>query len=118
IDAGYAEAPALVLIGIVAFAMVSLLLPVLGIHARIRAEKLRPLASLSQQIRAERNTPDANARGGRLAGPLAFEARIAAAREWPIDATTLLRFTLFLLLPLGSWLGSAVVGHAVDRMLR
>jgi len=119
IDAGYAEAPALVLIGIVAFAMVSLLLPVLGIHARIRAEKLRTLASLRQQIRAERSTPDAgNARGGRLADLLAYEARIAAVREWPIDATTLLRFTLFLLLPLGSWLGSAVVGHAVERLLR
>jgi len=119
IDAGYAEAPALVLIGIVAFAMVSLLLPVLGVHARIRAEKLETLASLRQQIRAERSTADAgNARGGRLADLLAYEARIAAAREWPLDATTLLRFTFFLLLPLGSWLCSAVVGHAVERLLR
>ena len=119
IDAGYAEAPALVLVGIVAFAMLSFLLPVLGIHARIRAEKLDSLAALRQQIRAERATLDAgSARGGRLADLLAYEARIAAAREWPIDATTLLRFAVFLLLPLGSWLGSAVVGHAVEQLLR
>jgi hypothetical protein len=119
IDAGYAEAPALVLVGIVAFAMLSFLLPVLGIHARIRAEKQSTLSALRQQIRDERSTLDAGSvRGGRLADLLAYEARIAAVREWPIDATTLLRFAVFLLLPLGSWLGSAVVGHAVERLLR
>jgi hypothetical protein len=37
---------------------------------------------------------------------------------WPFDAPIRLRFTLFLLLPLGSWLGGALVERAVDTLLR
>jgi len=38
---------------------------------------------------------------------LAYEARIDDVREWPFDTSNLLRFALFLLIPLASWLGGA-----------
>ena len=44
-----------------------------------------------------------------LADLLAWERRIEAVREWPLDAPMLTRFALYAAIPLGSWLGSAVV---------
>jgi hypothetical protein len=35
----------------------------------------------------------------------------------PFDTPTLVRFALFLLIPLGSWLGGAVVERVVDLVL-
>jgi hypothetical protein len=37
--------------------------------------------------------------------------------EWPFDVSTLARFAAFLLLPLGSWLGGALVEYGVSRLL-
>ena len=48
---------------------------------------------------------------------LAWEARVESIREWPFDTPTLVRFALFLLIPLGSWLGGAVVERVVDLVL-
>lgn len=126
VDAGLLAPPALVFAGIVAFAMFSFLLPVHGIHRRIREEKRRQLALLRAALRAERErlqvvreppTGHAGRGSGHLADLLAWEARVAAAREWPLDTSTLLRFALLLLLPLGSWLGSAFVERALDAAL-
>ena len=50
-------------------------------------------------------------------GSLAYEARIEAVREWPFDVPTLVRFAAFLLLPLGSWLGGALVERVVSGIL-
>ena len=60
---------------------------------------------------------EADAAARRLPGLLAFEARIAAAREWPFDAATLRRFGILLLLPVLSWLGGALVERGVDQIL-
>jgi len=122
-DAGYVEPPALVLICIVAFALFSFLLPVAGAHARIRREKRRTLEVLRAWLREERSRLHVagvrdRASAGTLADLLAYERCVADVREWPIDATTLLRFSVYLLLPLGSWLGSALVQHEVERWLR
>jgi hypothetical protein len=126
LDAGYVELPALLLALIVGFAAFSFLLPVRGIHRRIREEKGRALAALRAQIRAERRrvrarcTAGADAErggGGHLADLLALETGLVAAREWPIDATTVLRLLLFALLPLGSWLGGAIVERIVSAAL-
>jgi hypothetical protein len=55
---------------------------------------------------------------GVLAGVLfAYEARVESAREWPFDASTLVRFALLLTVPLVSWLGGALVERVVDRLL-
>ena len=48
---------------------------------------------------------------------LALETRIAAVREWPLDASSLLRVGLYVMLGIGSWLGAAAVERLLDRVL-
>ena len=59
----------------------------------------------------------AGAPPGRLADLLAYEKRIGDVPEWPLDVPTLLRFALFLAIPVGSWLGGALVERLVDLTL-
>lgn len=121
-DQGFAEvvggmAGLALLVGGTAF-----LLPVQGIHRRLRSEKDAELARIRAALRG-----DASALGrsglaawaGRAtpADLLAYEARVAAVREWPFDLGTLARFATLLLLPLGSWLGGAVVERVLSRVL-
>ena len=63
--------------------------------------------------------PAAGAAAGapELPALLAWEARIEAVREWPFDTLTLVRFSLFVLIPLASWLGGAVVERLLDLAL-
>ena len=44
-----------------------------------------------------------------LADLVAYRGLVDAAREWPFDASTVRRFGLYMLIPLGSWLGGALV---------
>ena len=106
----------------VGIATTALLLPVRGIHARIRREKRDRLSELRGRIRADEASslaagPDSAAAASRLPGLLALEARIASVREWPFDASSLLRFGFYLALGLGSWLGSAAVERLLDVAL-
>jgi hypothetical protein len=103
---------------VVAFA--ALLLPVRGLQERIRAGKRSELAWLDAEIRRER---DALLRGAgaaespRLANLSAYRSLVADVRELPYDATSLLRFALYLAVGLGSWLGGALVERILDRVL-
>ena len=42
---------------------------------------------------------------------------MAAVSEWPFDARSLGRLGLYLLIPLASWIGGALVERALDRAL-
>jgi hypothetical protein len=122
-DAGRAAPPALMLSAIFGFALLSFLLPVWGAHRSIRAEKGRELEHLHGRIAEQRRCLQANdwrpaEAGGRFADLLAYEARVSAARTWPFDAPTLARLALYGCLPVGSWLGSALIQHVVDGWLR
>jgi hypothetical protein len=47
----------------------------------------------------------------------AYQNVIENIRNWPFDSSTLLKFTLYLLIPLGSWLGGALVERGLDFIL-
>ncbi len=100
-------------------AAASLLAPSRGVHERLRDAKRQELGWLRAEIaRASGALRRGDERGAaQLPALLAWEARVAAASEWPFDAGTLLRFVLFLLVPVGSWLGGALVDRIVDRWL-
>jgi len=111
------------LIGVLSVAFAALALPVAGVRARIRDEKRLQLATLRSRINQDREavlagSPTADAATRRLPGLLALEARLEAVREWPFDVPSLLRFGLYLLLGLGSWLGAAGVERMLDAALR
>ena len=105
------------------FAVAAFTLPLLGAHRSIRARKENELFRVRAAIRDAREralAPDAAERlsGGRLADLVAYEGRVSAAPEWPLDASTLVRLALYLILGLGSWVGAALVEWLVDAVLR
>lgn len=53
----------------------------------------------------------------RRADLLAYRAYVESIREWPFDAPTLLRFALFVAIPVGSWLGGALVERWLTTLL-
>jgi hypothetical protein len=103
-------------------AAAAFLLPVRGLRRQIRARKAEELARLREDIRrnrelaAEPGTESAEA-GARLPGLLAYEKRIESVREWPFDAPTLTRFFLYVAIPLGSWVGGALVERLLGAAL-
>lgn len=101
--------------GLAAFGFVT---PVLGLRRRIQAEKRAALLAVRENIRKEEQAlRQGAAPGGRLADWIAYQSQIESAREWPFDVSTLVRFALYLGIPLGSWMGGALVERLVDRVL-
>jgi len=100
-------------------ASLCLALPVVGARAAIARAKSLELALCNDAIRRRRAAlaagDDAAASG--LADLVAYKEHVADASEWILDAPILARFTLYLGLPLGSWLGGAFVERIVDGML-
>jgi hypothetical protein len=95
-------------------ATAAFVLPVRGLHRQLRARKAEKLAQLRDDIRRHEELmagpgTEATDAGAKLPGLLAFEKRIESVREWPFDAPTLTRFFLYVAIPLGSWIGGALV---------
>lgn len=102
-----------------AIAVVALVLPVRRLHLRIRDAKRHEMQAVRARLAETRDAvmrgdPGAN---GRLADLLAYADHLDDVREWPFDNRTLSRFVLYLLIPLGSWLGGALVERLVGRVL-
>lgn len=110
----------LALATLVAFASTAFVLPQLGARRRIRAAKAveqRLAVAALREARAAARAGAAGASAGRLADAVAWEGRVAATREWPIEAPTLLRLAFFVALGLGSWVGAALVQELLARAL-
>lgn len=103
-------------------ATVAFIVPLVGVHTNIRSVKGRELGRLREEIRAERaatadNLSNVDETSPRLANLIAYHQLIDSTREWPINGANLLRFFVYLLLGLGSWLGGALVERLLDRTL-
>jgi hypothetical protein len=116
--------PVVALIGCVGAlgAGLGLVLPLRGARARLRAARDAALARCREALAAAAPSFEAPASepapaAGRFADLAALERRLVELREWPFDASTLLRFALYLSLPLGSWAGGALVERAIDALL-
>ncbi len=114
---------ALVVFATVLVAPIALFYPVRSLNSRIREAKRRELELVNEKVRRERarifesDGPDADTASGKLPGLLAYKQFVESVSEWPIDTSTLLRFGLYLGLPIGSWLGGALVERLVDVVL-
>ncbi len=109
------DIPILALIWLLGVALAALLLPLLGVHRRIRATKDAELRRVRAQIRSERDETGATHAG--LANLIAYDTRIASVGTWPIDVLTLLRFSFYVALGVGSWLGGALVERLLGALL-
>lgn len=111
----------MVIVVTMGFGVAGLIVPSRGLHTQIRERKREELARIRNAIAAEREALFSSAEASptlpRMHSMLAYEARIEAVREWPFDTSTLSRFALFLLIPLVSWIGGALVERAVDAAL-
>ncbi len=110
----------LVLLFVLGMATAALLAPLSGVHRRIVATKQEELRRLNDAIRREREglLGDADApETPRLANLIAYRQLVESVHEWPLTAPALLRFGLFLLIGLGSWLGAALVERALESAL-
>jgi hypothetical protein len=105
---------------LVAFA--AFFLPVRGLRRNIRSRKAEELARVREEIRRNRELaaesgPEASEAGAKLPGLLAYMNQIESVREWPFDAPTLTRFFLYIAIPLGSWVGGALVERLLGAAL-
>ena len=96
-----------------ALAIAALAIPTWGARQALRATKAAELDRVQQEIRDAREARD----DSRLPGLLAWEARIASVSEWPIDAGSFRLTGLYLLIPLLSWVGGALVERVVDALV-
>lgn len=115
------ESGFVVLIGLmsavtVVVAALALLLPVQGVHRRIRAVKESELAWSRAKIHAARAdlVSDRGATPGELADLVAYHDIIETVPEWPFALSTYVRFTLYLLLPLAAWVAGALIDGLIQ----
>ncbi len=110
------------LVLVLGLATAAYFVPLFGIRKNIHAAKHVELDRLREEIRSEREVTGAAAAPGaeqspRLANLVTYYQLIESTREWPIDATNIVRIALYLVLGLGSWLGGALVERALDGLL-
>ncbi len=122
IDRGFAASVALIAVVAAAGAAVALWLPLRGVRSRIRSEKELELRRIDQALAGDAGAMANSAVRSwpsplGLADLLAYRSFVEGLREWPLDAPTLTRFTLYVGIPIGSWLGGALVERAVDALL-
>ena len=100
-------------------ALSGLLRPALRVRSLIRAVKREELAQLKPQVRQARDdalTGDASTQG-RLTDLLTYQDRVESTSEWSFNSSTLSRFGMYSLIPLGSMIGGALVERIVDLVL-
>lgn len=117
VDTAYLSVLPLPLFGAIAMATLGLFAPLLGARRRIQAAKSAELAISRARMHSARKSLAAGQGDTRLDEWVAWEARITAVREWPLDAGSLGRFALYLLIPIGSWCGGALAERALDLLL-
>lgn len=97
-----------------------MLLPVQGVHLIIRDEKRRRLAWCRGRLRILQTSSSAGPDGSvirELADVLTLRSHLEGVREWPFDISVVVRLAVYLVIPLGSWAGAALVERAVNAFL-
>ena len=98
-----------------------LVIPMRGVHERLRASKRAELARVNAAIRGEPGALRGSPLGSRnqlsLADLLAWRSFVADVPEWPIDLPTLGRFAAYIGVPLLGWVGAGLVQHVLESAL-
>ena len=91
-------------------------------HRRLRDAKAAELLRVRAALRGDRSAlresplaPEADTLS--LVDLATWCDRIGSQPEWPFDAAALRRFGLYLLIPLASWVGAALVERLLDFVL-
>ncbi|MFT7652645.1 MAG: hypothetical protein ACI9ON_002053 [Limisphaerales bacterium] len=116
------QANLLLFVTVLTMATAAFVAPLISVHNNILAEKRSELSRLRDEIRIERTAVSTDllsekSNSPRLANLIAYHQLIDRSREWPIDAANVLRFFMYLMIGLGSWLGGAIVERLLDSTL-
>ncbi len=100
------------------FAWIGLMLPLSGIRRKIRMAKEQELSWCTQALKTARDQLklDIDNHQG-ISEIIDYKALIEGIRNWPFNSPTLVRFALYLLIPLASMFGGAIVERALDTLL-
>ena len=99
-------------------AWIGMMLPLRGIRKKIKAARNQELDWCRRQLVIARDALKSGDRQKQsIAEIMAYRTVVENTGNWPFDSLTLVRFTLYLLIPLGSWLGGAVVERGLDFIL-
>lgn len=100
-------------------ALLGLLLPVWALRGRIKAEKEKEASWCRARIPAAKVALAAGKPGAaqELAGLITCLRDIENVNTWPVAPGGITRFGLFLLIPLGSWAGGALMERVVDSAI-
>lgn len=94
------------------------LVPLIAVRRRIAAAKTAELERVNVCIRGALSGEGGELGAGpRLADWVAYRSLVEGVREWPINASGLLRALLFAALGVGSWLGGALVERLLGAVL-
>lgn len=119
-DHGVTPLLVLVAASTIALTVLALLLPVRSVHRRIEGARDAELRWCDAQLAIERGrlrTGDPAGVPGRMTDLLAFREQVEKIRTWPFDTPKLRRIALYLLIPVGSWVASALVQTVVERLM-
>ncbi|MFH1765183.1 MAG: hypothetical protein ABIF09_13425 [Gemmatimonadota bacterium] len=97
-------------------------IPVYAVHLRLAKAKEEELDRVRRAIRGEReameDSPVAEDAGQMtVAGLVMYRRMVEDIQEWPIAASEILRFALYVIIPFLAWVGAALVERAVDAIL-
>jgi hypothetical protein len=97
------------------FAWVGLMLPLRGIRRKINSAKEEEQKWCRQALKSARNQlKSGSAEQQSIAELVAYRNMIENIRNWPFDSPSLSRFALYLLIPVGSMVGGALVERGLD----
>ena len=99
-------------------AWTGLMFPLRGIRRKIKAAKQQELDWCRLMLKTARDELKSSVgKSQSITDIVAYRTIIENVRNWPFDNPTLVRFALFLLIPVGSWLGGAFVERGLDLFL-
>lgn len=119
-EVGFGAIALLMGIAVLLVSGAALLLPLRGVRARVQQAKTEELAwadARIQELRSSLRHGSAREAHGRLADLVAWRRLVADVPEWPITASSKVRFALYLLIPLLSWAAAAIVERIVDALI-
>jgi hypothetical protein len=105
-----------------AWTLIVVMLPMRGVHARLQRAKRDELSRVNAAIRGDAAALVGTAIARRaasagLADLIAYRRVVEEVPEWPLDPGLRARLLLYVALPLGSWLGGALVERLIDAVL-
>ena len=97
-------------------------LPMRGVHQRMQRAKRDELVRVNAAIRGDGaalagSAIAARAASAGLADLIEYRRLVESVPEWPLDPGLRARLLLYVALPLGSWLGGALVERLIDLAL-